>query len=222
MAEEKLKALINSLGKLNETVFISNELERFTNEIPKNFVLMEWFPQLDVLCDLNTLLFITHGGPLSIQEAAYCGVPIIGVPIYAEHELLIENYVTKGAGIKLYYKNLTENALDHLLNELITNNTYKLNAKKLSLIFKDRPMKPLDASLYWIEYVYRFGGAKQLRSRALDIIWFDYFLIDIGLIIGLLGLFAIIAMLIVLNFLQNYFDTPWSTSIDKNKKEKDM
>lgn len=219
MAEDKLKALINSLGKLKQTIFVTSEIRFTSNKLPSNFVLEKWFPQLDVLCNSNTKLFITHGGPMSVQEAAYCGLPILGIPIFAEHDLVIENYVSKGGGLKIYYNNLNEATLDDALNELLTNNTYRDAGNDMSIIFKDRPTKPLDTSIYWINYVYRYKGAHQLRSRAADMIWFEYFLIDVGIVAGILAIILFLAMIYILDFLQNYFDAPVEQTKDNNKKE---
>lgn len=220
MSEDKLKSLVKSLSKLKQTIFITDDVALILKNIPDNFVLKKWFPQLDVLCNSNTKFFITHGGPMGIQEAAYCGLPILGIPIFAEHDLVIENYISKGAGIKIYYNDLNEYKLDNALNELLTNNIYKESSNTISLMFKDRPAKPLESAIYWINYVQKYNGAYQLRSRATDMIWFEYFLIDILIVAGILGIIFIMVMIYILDFLQNYFDTPLEDTTDNNKKQK--
>jgi hypothetical protein len=49
------------------------------------------------------------------------------------------------------------------------------NAQRLSRIFKDQPQKPLDAAIYWTEYVIRHRGAVHLRSGAADLNAFVYY-----------------------------------------------
>lgn len=56
---------------------------------------------------------------------------------------------------------------------------YKENAIKLREVFLDRPMKPLDLGIYWIEYVLRHKGATHLRSPALDLTVSQYLLLDV-------------------------------------------
>lgn len=220
MAREKLDALIQSLEKLPETIFIKSGDSSYFKKVPKNFVIRDWFPQLDVLCNANTKLFITHGGSLSIQEAAHCGVPILGIPLLPDNSLLVNNYVSKGAGRRINYEEINEQTVETTLKDLLKTNTYEKSAKKLSTLYKDRPIKPLDNAIYWIEYIHKYGGAPQLRSRATDLIWLEYYLIDVAFVIGIVAVFGIYLMIMALNFLQNYFDTPLETSTDNNKKQK--
>jgi len=58
-------------------------------------------------------------------------------------------------------------------------NRYKINAKIASERFKDRPMSPAESVVYWTEYVLRHKGAPHLKSQALSLKWYQYFLIDV-------------------------------------------
>lgn len=51
--------------------------------------------------------------------------------------------------------------------------------KKLSALHKDRPVDPLDLSVYWTEHVMRHKGAKHLRwaGRGLNVL--QYFSLDV-------------------------------------------
>jgi glucuronosyltransferase len=51
--------------------------------------------------------------------------------------------------------------------------------QKYSTMAKDRPEKPLDSAVWWAEYVLRHNGARHLRSAALDMTWYQYFLLDV-------------------------------------------
>ena len=51
--------------------------------------------------------------------------------------------------------------------------------KKVSEIYKDRPMSAMDTSIYWIEYVIRHKGARHLRSTAVDLPLYQYLLLDV-------------------------------------------
>lgn len=44
----------------------------------------------------------------------------------------------------------------------------------------DRPVKPLDTAVYWIEYVGRNGRCEHFRSTALDLNWYQRSLLDIS------------------------------------------
>lgn len=52
------------------------------------------------------------------------------------------------------------------------------NAKIVSDRFKDRPMSPAQMVDYWTRYVIRHKGAPHLKSHALDLTWYQYFLLN--------------------------------------------
>ncbi|GJQ66556.1 hypothetical protein Trydic_g4539, partial [Trypoxylus dichotomus] len=66
-------------------------------------------------------LFISHGGMLGISEALYCAVPILGVPLFADQMLNIQNNVGKGIGIGIPYNEITENKLMDAIQSLLNN-----------------------------------------------------------------------------------------------------
>lgn len=40
-------------------------------------------------------------------------------------------------------------------------------------------MSALDTAVYWVEYVIRHGGAHHLRTAAVDLTWYQYYLLDV-------------------------------------------
>ncbi len=50
---------------------------------------------------------------------------------------------------------------------------------RLSRIHHDRPMKPLDEAVFWIEFVMRNKGAKHLRVEAHNLTWYQYHCLDV-------------------------------------------
>jgi glucuronosyltransferase len=44
-------------------------------------------------------------------------------------------------------------------------------------------MSPLETAVYWTEYVIRHKGAPHLRSAAVGMPWYQYYLIDVLLVI---------------------------------------
>lgn len=56
----------------------------------------------------------------------------------------------------------------------------------MSEIFRDRIIDPLDTAIYWIEYVIRHKGAKHLRTAAIDLPWYSYYMLDILVVIIIL------------------------------------
>jgi glucuronosyltransferase len=50
---------------------------------------------------------------------------------------------------------------------------------ELSRRFKDRPKTPKEEIIYWTEYVIKHKGAHHLKSAALKLTWYQYFIIDV-------------------------------------------
>lgn len=57
------------------------------------------------------------------------------------------------------------------------------NAKLTSNLFKERPLSPEQMVVYWTEYVIRHKGTPQLKSHALNLSWYQYFLLDVTTVI---------------------------------------
>lgn len=53
------------------------------------------------------------------------------------------------------------------------------NAKTASEVFKDRPLSPAEEVVYWTEYVIRHKGATHLKSHAINLTWYQYYLLDV-------------------------------------------
>ena len=50
---------------------------------------------------------------------------------------------------------------------------------RLSAIHHDRPVKPLDLAVFWIEFVMRHKGAKHLRPAVHNLTWLQYHSLDV-------------------------------------------
>lgn len=77
--------------------------------IPANFIVRSYVPQLDVL--QHAKLFVTHGGMNSTNEGLYFGVPLIVLPQSADQPYLARRVSEIGAGLHLNYEGLTAGEL---------------------------------------------------------------------------------------------------------------
>lgn len=64
---------LNVMAELPNVKFLvkSNELEKLSQNIPKNILIRSWLPQKAILKHPNIAAFIKHGGLNSIQESIY-------------------------------------------------------------------------------------------------------------------------------------------------------
>jgi hypothetical protein len=65
-----------------------------------------WLPQNDVLAHPKCRAFLTQGGYLSVAEAAWHGVPIVGAPLIAGQGELIRRAADQGRGVLVPKKRL--------------------------------------------------------------------------------------------------------------------
>ncbi|XP_037385164.1 UDP-glucuronosyltransferase 2A2 isoform X2 [Talpa occidentalis] len=144
-----------------------------------NTRLYDWIPQNDLLGHPKAKAFITHGGTNGIYEAIYHGVPMVGVPMFADQPDNIAHMKAKGAAVEVNINTMTSADLLNALSTVINVPSYKENAMRLSRIQHDQPMKPLDRAVFWIEFVMRNKGAKHLRPASHNLNWVQYHSLDV-------------------------------------------
>ncbi|KAM8936904.1 UDP-glucuronosyltransferase 2B31 isoform 2-T2 [Lycaon pictus] len=178
MPEERANVIASALAQIPQKV-----LWRFDGKKPDilgpNTRLYKWLPQNDLLGHPKTKAFITHGGTNGIYEAIYHGIPMVGIPLFADQADNIVHMKAKGAAIRLDFSTMSSADLLNALRMVINDPSYKENAMKLSRIHHDQPIKPLDRAVFWIEYVMRHKGAKHLRPASHDLTWFQYHSLDV-------------------------------------------
>ncbi|XP_069746483.1 UDP-glucuronosyltransferase 2A2-like isoform X1 [Narcine bancroftii] len=178
LTDEKANLIAEALGKIPQKV-----LWRYAGEPPKtlasNTKLYNWLPQNDLLGHPKTRAFITHGGTNGIYEAIYHGVPMVGIPLFADQPDNMVHMKAKGVAVVLQFPTLTRQDLVDALNTVINDTRYKKNAMKLFQIQHDQPTGPLNRSVFWIEFVIRHGGAKHLRPAAHSLSWPQYHCLDV-------------------------------------------
>jgi glucuronosyltransferase len=74
----------------------------------------------------NTRLFMTHGGLLSTQEAIDRGVPVVGIPVFADQHLNMNWAVSEGFGVSMDFNNITSESVSKALNEVLGNPRYSI------------------------------------------------------------------------------------------------
>ncbi|OAD58667.1 UDP-glucuronosyltransferase 1-6 [Eufriesea mexicana] len=178
--EETVLKLYRSLAKISpiKVLMKSTNASDLPAGLPSNVLTASWVSQFSVLKHKNTRVFVTHGGLMGTQEAIYCGVPMIGIPVFADQVKNIKTLEHKNVAVLLDSLNITEQGMDSALNKLLHDPKYRESAKRMSRLFRDRPMSAVDTAIYWIEYVVR-NGPDSLRSSATELPWWKITLIDV-------------------------------------------
>lgn len=132
--------LLRAFGKLKQRVLWKWEVPDLPGK-PNNVMVSKWFPQDDILAHPNVKLFITHGGLLSMTEAIYHGLPVIGIPVFGDQYLNMARAQDSGYGLTISYVNLTEQSIGWALDEI-------LNVKRYTTVFLI--FKPLTYLCYFL------------------------------------------------------------------------
>ncbi|CAH1957676.1 unnamed protein product [Acanthoscelides obtectus] len=174
-----------------KTDFTYNDLEDITCSgcsVPDNVKLVSSLPQENVLAHKNVKAFITNGNLFDLIDAAYFGVPVVGIPKDLVEETNMALAVENKYAVELSNNDLTEENIIRAIDEVVLNPRYKANAELKSAIIKDQETKPLDRATYWVEYVIRHKGAYHLQSPGIFLKWYQRSMIDIILILGVLDI----------------------------------
>lgn len=64
------------------------------------------------------LAFVSHGGMLSVSEAAHCGKPVVAVPFFGDQYSNAAAVRASGLGRSLYFQDITAETLAEAIKEL--------------------------------------------------------------------------------------------------------
>ncbi|CAG9834242.1 unnamed protein product [Diabrotica balteata] len=179
---ETRQALMKAFSKRKEKVLWKFEDDNMPGK-PANVKIQKWLPQSDLLAHPNIKLFITHGGFLSTIETVYHRVPTVAIPVLGDQLKNARQSESDGYTKVIEMQELTEELLSSTIEEVISNKKYRDNVKTRSKIFHDRQVKPMNDAVYWIEYIVKHNGANHLRVNYLDMAWYQYYLVDVFVVV---------------------------------------
>lgn len=182
---------------------------------------------------------------MSTQEAIWHGVPMLGIPIFADqfsvtfyvfnqvnHKIYffqnIHKSVDKGIAEVLYFSDLTKENLYEKLHLMLTDSKFQDNIKITSKAFKDQKETPLERAVWWIEWAIRnpkvghFKGNGQnfnfLQIESVDVYAFLTIIFSTIVLIQLWISFNILRCIYRYRKKSTLSKSP--RSISKNKKQK--
>lgn len=104
-----------------------------------------------------------------------------------------------GVAAKLDFFTLSVDTLRDTIVSVIEDEFYTENIKKMSRLYKDQPMKPLDKATWWIEYIIRNPNATHLQSHSIHMNFFTSRSLDVILVLVILVVSALILLVIIFN-----------------------
>eukprot|EP00775_Hariotina_reticulata_P009159 gene9159-9325_t len=95
---------------------------------PHELLILPRFPQNDLLGHPAVAAFVTQGGYLSMQEAGYHGVPVVGIPLTLGQGELVQHAEDHGRGILVPKESVMAGdgrRLAEALIAVVTNSSFK-------------------------------------------------------------------------------------------------
>ncbi|XP_046747843.1 UDP-glycosyltransferase UGT5-like [Diprion similis] len=173
------------------------EDDDFPNK-PDNVLILKWTPQQAILAHPNLKVFIYQGGLQSTEEAIHYGVPLIGLPVFADQDMQVYKMVSLGVAKRLEITRVTRQSLLEAIHAITLDSSYKQKMLSLRSLLEDKPHDPLDNAVWWTEYVIRNKGAPHLHTSSADEPWYQRQDMDIVAFISASSTIAIVLALIVL------------------------
>lgn len=136
------QAFVRAFGQMREYDFLwkteQTDLLTGPSRLP-NVHLRRWIPQKQLITHPRTRLLLAHGGYNSFLEAAQAGVPVVLVPLFADQSINAERARRFGIAERLDKLALSAEAVEQTLRKVLADESYRLNARKLSAMLADKP-----------------------------------------------------------------------------------
>ncbi|XP_039956993.1 UDP-glucosyltransferase 2-like [Bactrocera tryoni] len=187
----KREAIVRAVKQLKQRVIWKWENTTLEDK-PDNLYISKWLPQRDILCHPNVKAFLSHGGLMGTSEAAYCGVPVVVTPMFADQFLNSAALQYRGMGVEMKYHDITENTVLSSIREVLKKE-YMDNAKAVSSSYKNRPQSALETAIWWVEYVGKTKGAPLIKAHAVHVSRFVYHSWDIYLFLVAILLISVVS-----------------------------
>ncbi|KAI5709849.1 hypothetical protein M8J75_003691 [Diaphorina citri] len=176
--------LLKLFSGLKQWIIWKIDPSNFQETLPPNVKVGKWFPQNDILAHPKCILFITHGGIHSVLESLYHGVPMVGIPVFADQAQNLLALQEKGMGEMVEF-NFEYEDLKRKLDKVLNENSYRQKIAKFSAIYRSEVTDIVERTMFYIEYVVRHNGAHHLRTASTRLTWYQYLNLDVLLVVGL-------------------------------------
>lgn len=160
---------------------IADQLGNLTNSYVSN-----WLPQNDLLGHPSVKAFITQGGYLSMAEAGFHGVPIIGLPFIPGQGELIRFAQDQGWAARLPRDTLVKgqaDALRKVVSEVLGNDSYTRAAAVISQRLRANPRPFRQEAADWVENAASVSEhGPFLHPDKINQYWYQQVMLDVVLL----------------------------------------
>ena len=89
-----------------------------------------------------------------------------------------------GFGLAVPYTEMNENNLYQAIQRVLNEPDFAQKAHQLGSGLNDQINRPLDRAVWWLEYLLRHPEPGHMRSPALELNFFQYYLMDVFVFLG--------------------------------------
>ncbi|KAM8960882.1 UDP-glucuronosyltransferase 3A1-like [Pelodytes ibericus] len=184
--KDLLMEMNHGFAKIPQKVIWRYECSKWPKdlELAPNVKLMDWISQNDLLGHPKVRLLVTHGGLNSLMEAIYHGVPVLGIPLFADQFDNVVRVKAKHMGTFIPPVQIKAEYFANTLRQIIEDQSYKSSVMKLSVIKRSHPFPPDQQLVRWVEHIIQSGGGGHLRPYGFQQPWYQRYLLDVLLFIA--------------------------------------
>ncbi|CAL4125592.1 unnamed protein product [Meganyctiphanes norvegica] len=179
-----IEAYMRAFGKLQQKVLM--KFDGPVDNVPSNVKMVQWLPQQDILGHRRTVLFMTHCGMHGVMEALHYGVPMVGIPIFADQKDVLQRLLEKGLAIGLD-KTADSQQIYEAIQEVLIDNRYKERVSAFSGILHHQISSPLNKAVWLVEHIMNTSGADHLKLPVQHLNFVQFYGMDVILLLIVLS-----------------------------------
>nr|XP_058163755.1 UDP-glucuronosyltransferase 3A1-like isoform X2 [Dasypus novemcinctus] len=115
----------------------------------------------------------------SIMEAIQHGVPMLGIPCFADQPDNIVRVEAKNLGVSIQLKDLKAETLALKMKQVMEDKRFRSAAVAASIIRRSHPLSPAQRLVGWIDHILMTGGSAHLKPYAFQQPWHEQYLLDV-------------------------------------------
>lgn len=224
MLPEIKQAFLDAFAEFPDINFIwKYEIDDNVGDNLKNLYKGKWHPQPDILEHPKLLAFISHGGMNSIIEASTRGVAMLCVPIFADQVHNAYLLGKRGTAISLNKLELTKEKIVEAINEIVSNNVYRENAKKLAKVVKAKPTTPDERIVQYVKFAVDIGDTQPFQTAGRYMNNFQLYSLDVlaayAVLFSLIVIFSYLTLRWIVKNLKKLFCSSCKSTDNKKKTQ---
>lgn len=155
-----ISKLMEAFGVLRQKVLFEWDGPKIPDQ-PKNVFVRRWIPHSDILAHPYVQLMFCTGDIWDIQNSIQRMVPLVGIPITKEQDLLLNTVESSQIGKKILLDQLTVENVLNTTKEMFGNQMIVQQIHYVSSFYRNRPLGAMEEAVFWVE----FAGKHKSESR---------------------------------------------------------